>query len=74
MLTGSTVTTMEIDPKYDAALLTRIFPFIVAGSEYAGRLAGFDTKGSDLIYLATDLLPFVLTIFIGVPLIKPSTR
>ncbi len=49
VLTGGTVTTLELDPKYDAALLARIFPFVVAGSEYAGRLAGFDTKGSDLI-------------------------
>jgi hypothetical protein len=63
---GGGVSRLEIDSMYGGALLARIFPFVVSGSEYAGRLSGFDTRGSDWIYLATDVGPFVLTIFPGV--------
>lgn len=63
---GGQVTRLEIDALYGGALLARIFPFVVPASDYAGRLSGFDTRGSDLIYLATDLGPFVLTLFPGV--------
>ena len=48
--------------------------FVVSGSEYAGRLSGFDTRGSDWIYLATDLGPFVLTIFPGVWWMRRAAR
>jgi len=63
---GGGVSRLEIDGMYGGALLARVFPFVVPASDYAGRLAGFDTRGSDLIYLATDLGPFVLTLFPGV--------
>lgn len=61
-VTGGKVGRLEISAVYGGGLLARIFPFVVSGSEYAGRLSGFDTRGSDLIYLATDLAPFVLTV------------
>jgi hypothetical protein len=67
---GGEVTRLEIAPQYGGGLLARIFPFVVSGGEYAGRLSGFDTRGSDLIYLATDLGPFVLTLFPGVWLLR----
>jgi len=70
VVTGGTVSTLELAPYYGAALLKGLFPFIVSGSDYAGRLSGFDTGGSDLCYLATDFGPFVLSVLIGVPLIK----
>jgi hypothetical protein len=38
---------LEIDPLYGGALLARWLPFVEAGGEYAGRLSGFDTAGSD---------------------------
>ncbi|HEX3557375.1 MAG TPA: hypothetical protein VIA62_29460 [Thermoanaerobaculia bacterium] len=63
---GGRVTRLEIDAVYGGALLAHVFPFVVPASDYAGRLSGFDTRGSDLIYLATDLGPFVLTLFPGV--------
>jgi hypothetical protein len=63
---GGGVSRLEIDAMYGGALLAKIFPFVVSGSEYAGRLSGFDTRGSDWIYLATDLGPFVPVIFPGV--------
>ncbi|MEM9593902.1 MAG: hypothetical protein AAGD06_06555 [Acidobacteriota bacterium] len=63
---GGTVTELEIDTLYGGALLATIFPFVTAGSEYAGRLTGFDTGGSDLVYLATDLGPFLMTLLPGV--------
>ena len=49
-----------------------MFPFVVPASEYAGRLSGFNTRGSDLIYLATDLGPFLLTLFPGVWALRRS--
>jgi hypothetical protein len=63
---GGQVSRLEIEAVYGGALLARLFPFVVPASDYAGRLSGFDTRGSDLIYLATDLGPFVLTLFPGV--------
>ena len=69
-VTGGSVTELQIAPEYGGALFARFLPFVVGASDYAGRLSGFDTKGSDLIYLATDALPFTLSIFIGVPLLK----
>jgi hypothetical protein len=67
---GGEVTRLEIDPRYGAAALARIFPFVAPGGEYAGRLSGFNTHGSDWIYLATDLGPFLLTLFPGVWLLR----
>jgi hypothetical protein len=63
---GGAVTRLEIAPRYGGALLARALPFVVAEGDYAGRLAGFDTGGSDLVYLATDLGPFLLTVLPGV--------
>jgi hypothetical protein len=63
---GGEVTRLEIDRLYGGALIARAIPFVVPASEYAGRLSGFNTRGSDLIYLATDLGPFLLTLFPGV--------
>jgi hypothetical protein len=73
--TGGGVTELQIAPQYGGGVLARFLPFVVAaGGNYAGRLSGFDTKGSDLIYLATDALPFLLSLFIGVPLLKACAR
>ena len=74
LLAGGEVDQLEIAPRYGGALLARVFPFVVSGGEYAGRLSGFDWKGSDLIYLATDFMPYLLTVLIGVPLIRLATR
>jgi hypothetical protein len=70
--TGGQVSRLDIDAVYGAAFLRNIFPFVSVGSEYAGRLSGFDTGGSDLVYLATDFCPFLLTILIGVPLLQSA--
>jgi hypothetical protein len=71
---GGTVSRLEIDAIYGAALLQRVFPFVAVGSRYAGQLTGFDTGGSDLTYLLTDALPFVLTVVIGVPMLRAAGR
>lgn len=63
--TGGTVTRLEIAPMYGGQLFAAIFPFVHPASEYAGRLSGFSTGGSDFVYLATDLAPFLLTLFPG---------
>lgn len=74
MLGGGSVTRLEIDPIYGAALLQRFFPFVSVGSDYAGQLTGFDTHGSDLTFLLTDYLPFVATILLGVPMLAAAGR
>jgi hypothetical protein len=74
VLAGGTVSRLEIDPLYGGGLLARIFPFVHSGSDYAGRLSGFDTRGSDLVYLATDLAPFLLTLFPGVWALRRAAR
>jgi hypothetical protein len=68
-LSGGTVTTLEIQRQYGGGLLEGFLPFVRAGGEYAGRLSDFDTHGSDLVYLATDALPFTLSV-VGVPLLR----
>jgi len=72
--TGGSISELEIDGKYGGALLAEIFPFVVSGSEYAGRLSGFDTRGNDLIHLATDFGPYVLTLFPGVWWLRRAAR
>ncbi|MEE2674815.1 MAG: hypothetical protein VX466_13520 [Myxococcota bacterium] len=72
--TGGSVTILEIQTQYGGAILAEVFPFVRAGGEYAGRLSGFDTHGSDLVYLATDALPYVLSIVLGVPLLRACGR
>src|SRR4029453_8724891 len=74
LLGGGTVSRLDIDPLYGAAHLQHVFAFVHVGSDYAGQLSGFDTGGSDLTYLLTDFLPFVATIFIGVPLLHAAAR
>lgn len=71
---GGEVTRLEIAEAYGGTLLARVFPFVRPGSEYAGRLSGFDTRGSVWIYLATDLGPFVLTLFPGVWWLRRAAR
>jgi hypothetical protein len=72
--TGGRVTELQIARAYGGDLLSRFLPFVVGGGSYAGRLSGFDTHGSDLVYLATDALPFALSIVIGVPMLKACAR
>jgi len=74
MLGGGSVSRLDIDPLYGAVLLQRVFPFVSVGSDYAGQLTGFDTRGSDLTYLLTDFLPFVGTILLGVPMLRAAGR
>jgi hypothetical protein len=74
MLGGGTVTELAISPEYGGAILEKIFPFVSSGSDYAGQLTGFDTGGNDLTYLLTDFFPFLLTVFIGVPLMRSASR
>lgn len=70
--TGGSVTRLDIDAVYGAALLRRWFPFVHVGSAYAGQLSGFDTHGSDVTYLVTVGAPFVLTVLVGVPLLQSA--
>lgn len=71
---GGVVSRLEIDPLYGASWLAKLFPFVVPGGAYAGRLSGFDTRGSDWIYLATDLAPFLLALFPGFWWLRRAAR
>ena len=71
---GGEVSRLELAPEYGAALLARWLPFVAVGSDYAGQLTGFDTGGSDGIYLVTVLAPYALTLLPGVPLLLWSSR
>jgi hypothetical protein len=74
LIAGGRVERLDLDPIYGADLLARVFPFVHSGSEYAGRLSGFDTRGSDAIYLATDLAPFVLALLPGLWAVRRAAR
>jgi hypothetical protein len=71
---GGSVSRLEIAPQYGGTILARWFSFVVSGGDYAGRLSGFDTRGSDLVYLATDATPFLLSVVVGVPLLLTCRR
>ncbi len=68
-LSGGTVTRLDIAEGYGGSLLQRLFPYVRVGSDYAGQLSGFDTHGSDFTYAVTVIFPYLLTIFLGVPLL-----
>jgi len=59
---GGEVHQLEIARLYGGSVLSRWFDFVVPGGEYAGRLSGFDTHGSDWIYGITVFFPYLLTI------------
>ena len=69
-LVGGRVTRIEIAPLFGGTLLARLFPVVSPETEYAGRLAGFDVGGSSLRLLVTDFAPYLLTVLVGVPLVR----
>lgn len=70
LATGGEVSELEIAPEYGGALWAKVFPFVVSGGDYAGRLSGFDDQGSLLVHLATVIAPYLLTILPGVWLMR----
>jgi hypothetical protein len=70
VLFGGTVRRIDIPRIHGGGFLSEVFPVIAPSAGAAARLAAFDTGGSDLVYLATDLAPFILTIFPGVWLLR----
>jgi hypothetical protein len=71
---GGEVTRLEIDPMYGARWIALALPFVAPGGDYAGRLSGFDTRGSDWIYFATDLAPFALALWPGFWWLRRAAR
>ncbi len=71
---GGEISRLEIDPIYGARWIAVVFPFVIPGGGYAGRLAGFDTRGSDWIYFATDLAPFALALWPGFWWLRRAAR
>jgi len=72
VLGGGTVTELAIDAQYGGKLLARVFPFVVAESEYAGRLTGFSVPNA-WAYAFVDFAPFILSLF-GVTLLELARR
>jgi len=68
--TGGSITELQISSRYGGAIYAKYFDFVVTKSEYAGRLSGFDTHQSDLCYMATVFAPFLISVLVGVPLLK----
>ncbi|MBN2383611.1 hypothetical protein JXQ70_12095 [bacterium] len=65
LIAGGNVTELQLSALYGAHFFQKIFPFVTIGEDYAGRLSGFSTGNSDLVYLNTVFFPFVLTILCG---------
>lgn len=74
LLTGGSVSRLEIDSTYGGEWIARFIPYVVPSSGYAGRLSGFDTSGNDAIYLATVFAPYLLTLLVGLPLVRLAQR
>lgn len=58
---GGTVSELALKPQYGGTLLAKVFPFVVADSDYAGQLTGFTTP-NDLVYAWVDLAPYLLSL------------
>ena len=65
VVAGGSVSRLELDPIYGAHALAAVFDFVHPASDYAGQLTGFETGGSDVVYLSCVLAPYVLTVFPG---------
>ena len=72
-LSGGEVRKLTISPIYGGVLLSHWLTFVQPGGEYAGRLSDFSTGHSDLRYLAIDAAPYLLSIVLGVPLLRLAT-
>jgi hypothetical protein len=62
LIGGGEVSKLEIKAMYGGTILSQIFSFVSAEGSYAGRLSGFDTRGSDWAYALTVYFPFLLSI------------
>ena len=69
VITGGEVRELQIDAAYGGTILAGIFDFVVVGSDYAGQLTDFD-RTPDARYLSTVVMPFALTVFPGVFLLR----
>lgn len=58
---GGTVSALALKPQYGGTLLAKVFPFVVADSDYAGQLTGFTTP-NDFVYAWVDLAPYLLSL------------
>lgn len=74
LLFGGSVERIEISPLFGGRILAGLTPMVSPDTKYAGRLAQFDVGGSDLVFLATDFAPYVLTILVGIPLFRALTH
>ncbi len=63
LLGGGEVHLLEIKTLYGGRILAHIFDFVKPAGDYAGRLSGFETHGSDWIYALTVFSPYVLSFF-----------
>lgn len=74
LLSGGTVNELMLQPLYGGRIFERFIPFVHAGGDYAGRLSGFDTGGSDFGYFVTVLFPYILTLLLGFPMLARARK
>ena len=72
LLCGGAVEELAIDSRYGGAWLAKIFPFVVADSDYAGQLTRFSVPNG-VAFAFVDLAPYALSLF-GVTLLEVSRR
>jgi hypothetical protein len=73
LVAGGEVHRLEINPLYGGAIFSQLFSFVSSGGDYAGRLTGFDTHGSDWTYGLLVFFPFILSFF-GFIFLELGTR
>jgi hypothetical protein len=73
LLTGGSVQRLDIQPIWGGALFARVFPWVVSGGSYAGRLSGFDPAG-DFSYFVTVLLPHAVLAPAGAFVARAAAR
>jgi len=61
ILVGGEVNELALDPLYGGELLSKIFPFVVSDSDYAGQLTDFTTPNK-FAYFVVDLFPYLLSL------------
>ena len=72
LLSGGEVETLTLKAQYGGLILQKVFPFVTAESEYAGRLTGFKTPNA-WAYALVDFFPYTLSLF-GITLIACCRR
>lgn len=73
-VTGGEVQEIRLSVFFGGSLLEQWIPVFKADWSLGGRLSQFSTGGSDWVYLATDIFPYIPSILFGVWLLGMGLR